>query len=106
MRVRVFVVSLLVAFLAIVPGAQLAMAALPAATEPVATEPPPTVNPFLPEDRSIGDCISAVPKPGCGSEAAGGWHQYLVAIALVGGLAFIGWRIVAGGRRSAKRSTE
>jgi hypothetical protein len=40
-----------------------------------------------------------VPKPGCGSEARGGWHQGLVMIALVLALAFVGWRIVVGVRR-------
>lgn len=60
--------------------------------------PPITANPFLPEDRGIGECISALPKPGCGSEERGGWHQTLILLALVGGLSVIGWRIVAGVR--------
>jgi hypothetical protein len=64
--------------------------------------PPITVNPFLPDDRGISECISAVPKPGCGSEERGGWHQQLVFLALVGGLAFIGWRIVAGARKNSR----
>jgi hypothetical protein len=66
----------------------------------VAVAPDDTVNPFLPEDRAISDCVSALPKPGCGSKARGGWHQYLVAIAMFGGLTIIGWRIVAGVRRA------
>ena len=79
----------------------------PAVAEPVAPAtpdetPPITVNPFLPDDRGISECISAVPKPGCGSEERGGWHQQLVFLALVGGLAFIGWRIVAGARRNGR----
>jgi hypothetical protein len=79
----------------------------PAVAEPVAAAtpddtPPITVNPFLPDDRGISECISAVPKPGCGSEERGGWHQQLVFLALVGGLAFIGWRIVAGARRNSR----
>lgn len=69
-----------------------------AATDP--TLPPVTANPFLPEDRGISDCISALPKPGCGSEERGGWRQGLVLVALVGGLSIIGWRIVAGARRT------
>lgn len=64
--------------------------------------PPITVNPFLPDDRGISECISAVPKPGCGSKERGGWHQQLVFLALVGGLAFIGWRIVAGARKNGR----
>lgn len=79
----------------------------PAVAEPVAAAtpddtPPITVNPFLPDDRGISECISAVPKPGCGSEERGGWQQQLVFLALVGGLAFIGWRIVAGARRNSR----
>ena len=63
--------------------------------------PPPdsTINEFIPEDRPIGDCISAVPKPGCGSEDRSDWHQGLVLGALVIGMSIIGWRIVAGLRR-------
>ncbi len=58
------------------------------------------VNDFIPTDRDISDCISAVPKPGCGSEARGGWHQTLVLIAILAGLALISWRIVAGARKA------
>ncbi len=75
------------------------------AGEPGAAPPSTTVldNDFIPENRNLSDCISAVPKPDCGSEARGGWHQGLVFLVLLGGLAFIGWRIVrgAGGARSA-----
>jgi len=69
-------------------------------TEPPPTPPPVTFNEFLPEDRSLGDCISAVPKPGCGSEARGGWHQTLVFLAIVLGLAVIAWRVVASARKA------
>ncbi len=58
------------------------------------------VNDFIPTDRDISDCISAVPKPGCGSQARGGWHQTLVLIAILAGLALITWRIVAGARKA------
>ena len=58
------------------------------------------VNDFIPTDRDISDCISAVPKPGCGSEARGGWHQSLVLIAILAGLTLITWRIVAGARKA------
>ena len=75
---------------------------VPSTTLPVETDPAGTINEFLPEDRSIGECISAVPKPGCGSKERGGWRQYLVAIAMVGGLMFVGWRVVAGVRRGQK----
>ena len=72
------------------------------APTPVDSEPTVTINEFLPEDRSIGECISAVPRPGCGSDARGGWRQYLVAAVLVAGLVVVGWRIVAGIRRPRK----
>ncbi len=57
-------------------------------------------NDFVPEDQNLGDCISAVPRPGCGSEAQGGWRQGLVFGALLIGLAFIVWRIVVGARKA------
>lgn len=58
------------------------------------------VNEFIPADRDISECISAVPKPGCGSDARGGWHQSLVLIAILAGLALIVWRIVASARKA------
>jgi hypothetical protein len=112
--VRVFVVSVLFAFgaaghaAASGPASQpatglavavpTAVAAFPAAP----SAPEPTINEFFPEDRAIGDCISAAPKPGCGSEARGGWRQGLVLLLLIAGLAFVGWRIMAGVRRKAE----
>jgi hypothetical protein len=73
--------------------------------EPSPTPPPVTFNEFLPEDRSLGDCISAIPKPGCGSEARGGWHQTLVFVVIMIGLGVIAWRIVAGAR-AARRAQQ
>lgn len=64
-----------------------------------------TVNEFLPEDRGLGECISAIPKPGCGSEARGGWHQTLVLVAILAGLALIIWRIVVSARRARRAQT-
>jgi hypothetical protein len=61
-----------------------------------------TFNEFLPEERGLGDCISAVPRPGCGSEARGGWRQTLVFVLILTGLGIIAWRIVASAR-AAKR---
>jgi len=66
-------------------------------------EPPPpvvTVNEFLPEDRDLGDCLSALPKPDCGSKAHGGWRQGLVLGAILAGLGVIVWRIVVSSRRA------
>jgi hypothetical protein len=64
--------------------------------------PDETFNDFLPEERGLGECISAIEKPGCGSESRGGWRQSLVALALVLGLAFIAWRIVRSVRRTPR----
>ena len=60
--------------------------------------PPVTDNDFIPEGRDFSECISAVPKPGCGSEARSDWHQGLVLGVMVAGLVVIGWRIVRGVR--------
>ncbi len=57
-------------------------------------------NEFIPADRDISECISAVPRPGCGSEARGGWHQSVVLLAILVGLALIVWRVVAGARKA------
>ena len=56
-------------------------------------------NDFIPEDRDLSECISALPRPGCGSKAHGGWRQTLVFVLVVAGLAFIGWRIIRAARR-------
>lgn len=62
----------------------------------------PTTNEFLPAERPLGDCLSSLPKPDCGSEARGGWAQTAVFAAIVAGLAFIAWRVVAGSRRARR----
>ena len=66
-------------------------------------EPAPEVtdNPFIPENANLGDCVSSLPRPECGSEARGGVGQWLVFGALLGGLGFIGWRVARGIRRGA-----
>ena len=61
-------------------------------------------NPFLPENRDLTDCIGTLQRPGCGSEARGGWHQNFVAIAMVGGLLIVFGRIAWGIRRSQRRT--
>jgi hypothetical protein len=73
------------------------------------TEPPPppvTDNVFIPENRDLGECITAVPKPGCGSEARSDWHQGLVLAVMIAGLTIIGWRIVRGVRRREPKPTD
>jgi hypothetical protein len=72
--------------------------------------PPPTTpgtavdNDFIPEDRDLSECISAVPRPGCGSESRSGWRQALVLVAILAGLAFIAWRIIRAARRGRPRT--
>ena len=61
-------------------------------------------NPFLPEDRNLTECIGMLQRPGCGSEARGGWHQNLVAIAMITGLVIVFGRVAWGVRRSQKNA--
>jgi MYXO-CTERM domain-containing protein len=57
-------------------------------------------NDFIPENRNLSECVSALPKPGCGSSARGGWRQGAILGVLVVALAFITWRIVRSVRRN------
>ena len=72
-----------------------------ATVEPVDTVADGTIadNPFIPEDRNIGDCVSSLPRPDCGSDAQGGGAQLATFGVLMAGMAFIGWRIARGVRR-------
>jgi hypothetical protein len=67
--------------------------------------PPTTIadNPFLPDDENLSDCISALPRPGCGSDARGGWRQVVILGLVVAGFAFIAWRVVRSLRRRDAR---
>ena len=40
----------------------------------------PPHNPFFPDDTTVNvsDCVSALPRPECGSEERGGWRQGVV----------------------------
>lgn len=86
------------------------------AADRVATTPPPTSdpasdpatndtglasNPFIP-DVNIGDCVSSLPRPGCGTDQQSGYHQYLTLLVLFLATAFIGWRIARGVRSRDK----
>ena len=92
-----FVLVVLVAFAALAPSARIVAAE---------SSPPDTVvdNEFIPDDRDLSECISAVPQPGCGSEGRSGWRQWLILAAILAGLAFIIWRVVRTARRT-RRST-
>ena len=73
--------------------------------EPVTTEAPVvTANPFLPEEADLTSCIGMLQRPGCGSEERGGWHQYLVAVAMVGGLLIVFGRVAWGVARNRRNS--
>ncbi len=79
----------------------------PDATVPAATVPDDEIvideaNPFLPENRDLSECIGMLQRPGCGSEARGGWHQDLVAIVMVTGLLIVFGRVAWAVRRSQK----
>jgi hypothetical protein len=76
---------------------------LPAAT--VGASPPPTTPPtagpvvtndLLPENNNVTNCIGTAEPGNCGSKARADGHTYLVFLALVVGLGFIGWRIARG----------
>ncbi len=99
--------------LAVVAAVLVLVAPRPAAARPDDPEPPSTTvsaavggpsttvleNDFIPEDRDLSECVSALPRPGCGSEARGGWRQTVVFLAIVVGVAFIAWRMVRSARR-------
>lgn len=78
---------------------------------PIGTDDIPidTVNPFLPDEQDLTACVGTLQRPGCGSSARGGWHQDLVAIAMVGGLVVVFGRVfwgVARNRRNMTRSPD
>jgi len=80
--------------------------------EPVEPSEPPAStildNPFFPDDTTVNvsDCVSALPRPECGSRERGGWRQGVLFGVIVVGLAAIGTRLVIGiRRRDAARHT-
>ena len=73
-----------------------------AAPSQVAAAPPddtPTTtaldNDFIPTERDLTDCIGVLQRPGCGSEARGGWRQTVVFLVVAAGLAVVFWRVRA-----------
>ena len=110
MLLRVFAIA--TTLLIVSPAADVSAAGGPASTAgvsapdnatPDTTPTSDTFNVYFPEERSLSDCLSSLPKPGCGSDARGGWCQFLVLVVILGGHAFIGWRIVAGSRKGRSR---
>lgn len=78
-----------------------------AAPPPTTTVPatPTTLadNVFVPEDQDLDECISALPKPGCGSESRGGWRQTLVFAVMLVAMVAIAVRIAFSVRRRDSR---
>jgi hypothetical protein len=102
-RLRVVLVSLVLASVALGAAGPVGVAgaAPPPTTEaPVGTVPTSTLNDFIPVDRDLSDCISAVQKPGCGSESRSDYHMWLVFTVLIAGMALIAWRVVVGVRQN------
>ena len=72
-----------------------------AASEPVAaggTENSLAENVFTPE-ANISSCVGTLERPDCGTKTKGGWHMTLVFTVLIGGLAFVFWRVGRGVRQ-------
>jgi hypothetical protein len=73
----------------------------PAAMTATVPEPPPdTPNEFLPDERNLSDCVGVLEKPGCGSKERGGTMMNAVFLIVIGGMAFIFWRIIIGVRKN------
>jgi hypothetical protein len=63
-------------------------------------------NDFIPENVNLGDCVSSMPRPDCGSESHGGPHQLITFAVLMLGMAFIGWRIFRAVRRQERAADQ
>jgi hypothetical protein len=88
-----------ITFGAIAAGCSIDQASPPATMDQVDAAASLTTNPFIPEDVNIGDCVSSLPRPGCGNEIRGDSHAMITFGVLVAGLTFIGWRIGRSVRR-------
>lgn len=85
-------------------GDPAATADVPSAVAPVSTPPtseaPPSsaANDFLDLERSLTECISSNPPPGCGRVPTGpgdrgGWQQFVLFGVMMTGIAVIFWRV-------------
>jgi len=72
-----------------------------AAGTPTNTDPPIT----LPEGKSLTECISSNPKPGCGTSRDTDAHQIAVLSVMFAAMVFIGWRITRSIRRRDRSAT-
>lgn len=81
-----------------------------ATVPPGGDDTPPVTNDFMDLERDVSDCISAMPKPGCGREPTssgdrGGWQQLLLFGVLMLGMAGIGVRVAHSVRARDRAST-
>jgi hypothetical protein len=89
------------------------MLTVPATEQPATEQPEPapgapsgTDNDFVDLERDLSECVgNSVSKPGCGREPThsgdrGSAMQWTIFGLMAAGIAFIGWRIVSGARRS------
>jgi len=89
------ILAVLIAAVAVVaPSAGVAWASTPP-TSP-ANGAPVATNDLLPDNNDVTNCIGTAEPANCGSKARADGHTYLVFIALILGLTFIGWRIARG----------
>jgi hypothetical protein len=102
--VRRLIVSGLLCLVALsmAPGAA---ASAPPDDQPIAT------NDFLDLERDLSECISAVPKPGCGREPTqagdrGGSLQLALFGVMMTGVVVIGWRVTAAVRARDRAGAE
>lgn len=61
-------------------------------------------NDFYPAEAELSDCLSALPPPGCGSEAKGGWPQFAAMAFIVVGIGAIAARVLWSVRRARRAS--
>lgn len=88
---RVVLVAFVLSF--VLGGHHATAAAATTDTTPPSEAPMVTDNGFIPVDVNIGDCLSSMPRPGCGSANRSGYHQLITFGVLMAGTAFITWRV-------------
>ncbi len=70
------------------------------------TTPPTEPQITLAGGKSLTECISANPKPGCTTRRETDGHQVAVLAVLAAGITFVGWRISRGVRRNRRQVDE
>jgi hypothetical protein len=92
---------LVVALATLLPGTVALAANSEPPPDPRATATTLLDNPFFPDNTAtnLTDCVSALPRPECGSKERGGWRQGVLFGVVVAGLAAIGLRVGLGVRR-------